>query len=128
MLGQIIEASNLPQDIQNYELQDREVKYLLPKYNPEIGDFQGLCETIGFIVVRGDAEEIFLNHGYEQLKSKVLHSTYRQKIPNSFCGTMFNCHKTLIECVRRAREQTVFCSNCKLKVFIDLKKYILALE
>ena len=98
LLGQIIEASNLPQDIQNYELQDREVKYLLPKYNPEIGDFQGLCETIGFIVVRGDTEEIFLNHGYEQLKSKVLHSTYRQKIPNSFCGTMFNCHKTLIEC------------------------------
>ena len=96
LLGQIIEASNPLQDIQNYELQDREVKYLRPKYNPETGDFQGLYKTIGFIVVCGGVDEISLNYGYDKLKSKVLYSTYRQKIPNNFCGTMLNHYKTLM--------------------------------
>ena len=97
-LGQIIEASNLPNDLEKYELQDREVKYFRHRHNTETGEFLGLYETIGLLVVRGDALEIFLNYGFDNKMSKVLYSNYRRKIPDSFCGTMFNRHKTLVEC------------------------------
>ena len=65
------------------------MKYLHPKYNPEIGDFQGLYETIGFIVVRGDDQEIFLNYGFNKEKSKVLYSTYRKKSRIAFSHLYF---------------------------------------
>ena len=94
IIGQIVGASNPPQNIDSYELQDREVKMVRPKYNSETGEFLGLYETVGLLVVRGDAEEIFLNYGFDKEKSKVLYSHYRRKIPNAFCGTMFNRHIT----------------------------------
>ena len=97
MLGQIIEAMDQSSDIKNYKLKDREVKYLHPKYNNETGKYLGIYETIGFLVVRGDPFEDFLNYGYDKEKSKVLYSTFRKKIPNSFSGTMFNRHKILAE-------------------------------
>ena len=37
-----------------------------PKYSSETGEFLGLCETVGFLVVRGDAEEIFLNYEFDK--------------------------------------------------------------
>ena len=72
ILGQVIEVCNPPNDILKYELKDREVKFLCPRYNKDTGEFLGLYETIGLLVLRGDAEEIFLNYGYDQEKSKVL--------------------------------------------------------
>ena len=98
MLGQIIEAMDQSSDIKNYKLKDREVKYFHPKCNNETGKFLGIYETIGFLVVRGDPFEDFLNYGYDKERSKVLYSTFRKKIPNSFSGTMFNRHKILAEC------------------------------
>ena len=68
-----------------------------PKYNSETGEFLGLYETVGFLVVRDDAEEIFLNYGFDKEKSKVLYSHYKRKIPSAFCGTVFNLHRTMIE-------------------------------
>ena len=68
-----------------------------PKYNIETGEFLGLYERISFLVVRGDPEEVFLNYGYGKEKSKVLYSHYRRKIPNAFCGTAFNRHRTMVE-------------------------------
>ena len=56
-----------------------------------------MYETIGFLVVRGDPFEDFLNYRYDEEKSKVLYLTFRKKIPNSFSGTMFNRHKILAE-------------------------------
>ena len=82
ILGQITEACNQPNDIVKYELQDREVKFLCPRYNKDTGEFLGLYETIGLLVVRGDAEEIFFNYSYDKEKSKVLYSNYRRKISN----------------------------------------------
>ena len=66
-----------------------------PKYNSEIGEFLGLYETVGFLVVRGDAGDIFLNCGFDKEKSKVLYSQYRRKIPNASCGNMFNRHRMI---------------------------------
>ena len=97
IIGQIVEASNPPQNIDSSELQDREVKMFKPKYNSETEEFLGLCETVGLMVVRGDSEEIFLNYGFDKEKLKVLYSHYRRKIPNVFCGTMFNRYRTIIE-------------------------------
>ena len=57
-------------------------------------EFLGLYETVGFIVVRGDPEEVFFNYGYDKEKSNRNH---RRRIPNSFCGTMFNRHKLMTE-------------------------------
>ena len=97
LLGQMIEAMNPPSEIKNYKLKDREVKYLRPKYNPETGEFLCIYETIGFLVVRGDPFELFLNYGFDPEKSKILYSTFQRKIPSSFCGTMFNQHKQMIK-------------------------------
>ena len=87
----------LPNDIKNYKLKDREVKYLRAKYNSETGESVGIYETIGFLIVHGDSFEVFLNYGYDPEKSKILYSTFRKKTPSSFCGTMFNRHKRLVQ-------------------------------
>ena len=68
-----------------------------PKYNTSTSEFKGLYKTIGFLVVRGAPDKIFFNYGYNQNKSKVLYSHYRWKIPSSFSGIIFNCHRSLIE-------------------------------
>ena len=97
VLGQTVEASNTLQDISSYTLKEKEVKMVRPQYNPETGKFKGLYETAGFLVVRGSPEEVFFNYGYDKEKSKTLFSHYRRKIPNSFSGTIFNGHRTMIE-------------------------------
>ena len=60
---QIVEVSNSPENISTYQLKEREVRIVRPKYNRETGEFLGLYETIGFIVIRGDAEEVFFIYG-----------------------------------------------------------------
>ena len=68
-----------------------------PQYNPKTGEFKGLYETVGFLVVRGSPEEVFFNYGYDKEKPETLFSRYRRKIPNSFSRTIFNRHRTMIE-------------------------------
>ena len=68
-----------------------------PKYNRSTGQFKGLYETIGILVLRRAPEEIVFNYGYDQNKSKILYSHYRRKIPSSFSGTIFNRHQNMIE-------------------------------
>lgn len=70
--GQIVEASNLPEEISTYVLKENEVKMIRPKYNPETGKFLGLYEMVRFMVVRKSPEEVFFNYGYNKDKSKVL--------------------------------------------------------
>ena len=41
-----------------------------PYYDPMTSEFLGLYNTVGFLVVRGDEEEHFLNYGYDEAKSK----------------------------------------------------------
>ena len=68
-----------------------------PKYNFETGEFLGQYVTAGFLVDRGDAEEIGFNYGFDKENSKVLYSHYRRKISDPICETMFNCHRTMTE-------------------------------
>ena len=55
-----------------------------------------LYEAVEYLVVRGSPEEVFFSCRYGCEKSKILYSQYRRKIPNSFSGTIFNRHRTMI--------------------------------
>ena len=68
-----------------------------PKHDTSTGQFKGLYKAIGLLVVRGAPEEIFFNYSFDQNKSKTLYSHCRRKIPSSFSGTIFNCHRSMIE-------------------------------
>lgn len=68
-----------------------------PCYDPEMGEFKGLYETIGYLFVRGSPKKLFFNYEYNREKPKVFYSLYRRRITNSFFGTIFNRHKEMIE-------------------------------
>ena len=93
LIGQINERANAPEDIESHVCQDREVKIYRPRYDPVTGNFLGLYETLGYIVVMGDQEEHFLDYSYCKQNSKILYSYHRKRIPSSFSGTFFNRHK-----------------------------------
>ena len=96
MLGQIHESADPPFDIQSYECKEDEVKYYRPKYDRDSGEFLGLYETVGYLVVRGDPSEIFLSYGYDTERSTVLYSSFKRKISGSFSDTLFNKHIKLV--------------------------------
>ena len=96
IIGQIVESSNLPLGVSSYTLKENEVKMVRPLFNPKTSEFKGLYETVGYLVVRGSPEKVFLNSGCNHEKSKILYSHYRRRIPNSFSGTVFNRHRTMI--------------------------------
>ena len=60
------------------------------KYKFSTGQFLGLHETVGLIVVTGDDDEVFFNYGYDKVNSELLYSYQKWKIPNSFSGTLIN--------------------------------------
>ena len=97
LIDQNIEASNPPENIETHVCKDREVKLFGPNYDLSIEEFSGLCKTVGFIVVRGDDDELFFNCGFGAEKSKILYSHYRRRTRNSFGVTMFNPHRQMIE-------------------------------
>ena len=98
ILGQIIEAANVPVYIDNYKCWPEEVKTYQLQYCLSTGKFQKLYKTIGLIIIRGDDDEMFSNYGYEKQKSKLLYSVQRRCISNSFSRTLFNKHREAIAC------------------------------
>ena len=54
-------------------------------------------ETLGYLTVRGDPNECFFKYGYDKKNSKVLYSTNKMKILNSFQGGLFTRHKQCYE-------------------------------
>ena len=76
---------------------DREVKLFRPRYYKVTGTFQGLYETLGYITVRGDADEHLLDCGCSKKYSKILHSFHKKRVPNSFTGTFFNRNRIQYE-------------------------------
>ena len=61
-----------------------------PRYDPTTGQFLGLYESLGFIVVRQDPDRHFMDYGYCKKNSKMLHSYHKRRIPSSFSGTLFS--------------------------------------
>ena len=92
VIGQMIVAANQPEDISAYICAKNEVKLLTCVYDLESGDFRGIREQIAFIVLRGDADEIFLSYGYNKTKSTALYSYSKEQIPNAFVSVAFKKH------------------------------------
>ena len=92
VIGQIIVAANQPEDISAYICSKNEVKLLTCVYDLESGDFRGIREQIAFIVLRGDADEIFLSYGYNKTKSTAVYSYSKEQIPNAFVSVAFKKH------------------------------------
>ena len=78
--GQVIKVANVSQDIDLYQCVENEAKMYRPKYDISNGQFLGLYETVGLIVVRGDDDEVFFNYGFDNDKSKVLYSYQKRRI------------------------------------------------
>ena len=89
ILGQLICAKNLPEDFENYECKQDEVKLFVPNYNVKTGDFLDVQNWLAYIMVRGNEHETFLSYGFEKEKSKILYSTLKQPLSNIFQGTSF---------------------------------------
>ena len=97
MIGQVNECLNPSEDLQNYEYEDKKIKMFGAKYDTVSGTFQCLCEILGYIMVKGDPQEHFLDYGYSKQNSKILHSHYKKCIPSSFNRAFFNCHRIQYE-------------------------------
>ena len=92
VIGQLLIAASQPKDIANYICSKNEVKLLSCIYDIETGNFKGFREQVAFIVLRGDANELFLSYGFDKSKSKLLYSFSKQQIPNAFSSVAFSKH------------------------------------
>ena len=97
IIGQVALLLNAPEDLQNHEHKSDELKIIKPKYDPVSRQFLGLTESLGYITVHGDEEKHFFDYGYNKENSKILYSTHKMKIPNSFSNTTFNRHRIQYE-------------------------------
>ena len=68
----------------------------MPLYSMETWEFRGLQKWLAYIMMRGDEDEIFLSYGFDEGKSNILYSSYKQILPNIFQGTSFKKHNTML--------------------------------
>ena len=87
---------NCPPDSDGYVCIKNEVKMYVPMYDLATGSFKGIEKIIGYIMVRGDTDEVFFSYGYDKTKSVLLYSTFKQVLPNIFQGTSFKKHKEML--------------------------------
>ena len=92
ILGQVNECLDPPENLKTYEPKDREVILYRPRYDTVTDHFEGIYETLGYIMVRGDSNEHFLDYGFCKKNSKILYSYHEKRMPSSFTGTFFNRH------------------------------------
>ena len=86
-----------PKDIESYELKDDEVRILRARYDPISGEFLGIEHCIALITVRNSPKEQFFDYGCNKENAKVLYSTRKLKIPNSFKTAIFGQHRMQYE-------------------------------
>ena len=84
-------------DIESYLLKEDEIKILRARYDPINGEFLGIENFLALITVRNDPQEQFFDYGYNKENAKVLLSTKKLKIPNSFKTTIFGQHRLQYE-------------------------------
>ena len=95
--GQITPLLNQPEKLDEYEPQEDEVKILRSKYDVNTGRFLGLEYCLAYLSNRGDFKEQLFYYGYSKENSKILYSTHKMKVPNSFSTTIFNRHRIQYE-------------------------------
>ena len=77
ILGQLIPAKNNPENIDECECKESEVKFFFPLYGINIGNFLKLDTRFAFIMVRGEPNKTFSN-GYDESKSNLLYSVSKK--------------------------------------------------
>ena len=93
ILGQIIALRNPPPEPEKEIAEnDKLVKFYVPMYDNLNGNFFGVKETVGYIMVRGDHDQTFWTYGYDKKRSKLLYCFSKQPMPNVFKGTSFCCY------------------------------------
>ena len=97
LIGQVNECLKPTENLETYEFKYREVKMFCQRHDNVIGHFWSLYESLGYIMVRRDVGEHFLDYGYSKQNSKILHSFRKKHMPNSFSGTFFNSHRIQYE-------------------------------
>ena len=97
IVGQVVPMLNPPEDLENYVPKNNEAKIIRPKYDPVSGQFLGLVQTLDYLTVHGDDQECFFDYGFSKESSKVVYSTRKMKISNSFSSTIFNRYRIQFE-------------------------------
>ena len=105
IMRQLIPAANQPEDIAAHECQPNEVKLVTCIYDLTNGQFKGVRESLAYIVLRGDMEDVFLSYGFDVAKSKVLYAVSKEKIPDASSCTCFNKHCNEIMNEKRGKEK-----------------------
>ena len=82
----------MPEDLDNYVCKPDEFKLYVPLYNTDTGVFMGLQNLLAYIMVRGDENETFLSYDYDEDKSNILYSTFKQMSQ----GTSFKKNNPLL--------------------------------
>ena len=95
ILGQIVAfRASLPENIDEAIKNDKKlVKIFTPMYDNTTGQFLGVKESVGYIMLRNEAEETFLSYGFSSEHSGIMFCYSKQPMPNIFCCTSFNSHK-----------------------------------
>ena len=93
IIGQIVPLLNQPENLDEHTPKENEVKIVRAKYNTVTGQFLGLENCLAYLTARGDFQEQFFDYGYSKDNSKILYSTHKMKVPNSFSSTIFNRHR-----------------------------------
>ena len=95
ILGQIVPFKSQPEsDIDDFISKDKKlVKIYSPSYDLHSGEFLGINEAVGYIMLRNQEEEVFLSYGYSEEHSSTLFCYQKQPMPNIFRGTAFNSHR-----------------------------------
>ena len=98
VLGQIMPVANPdPEiDLDTYEFKENECLLYVPLYIKVIGLYRGLTKKLGYIMLRGDKNEMFYSYGYDKERSKLLYCSMKQPIPNIFFCTSFKKHKNYL--------------------------------
>ena len=94
-MGQIVPFKSQPEsDINEFISKDKRfVKIYLPIYDSATGEFLGVNEAVGYIMLHNQEDEVFLSYGYSEEHAATLFCHQKQPIPNAFRGTAFNSHR-----------------------------------
>ena len=93
ILGQVIPWRNPPDNIDDHvSNNDHLVKMYVPLCDNNDGRFQGVEETVGYIMLRGDRDEFFWTYSFSEEKSNILYCSAKQPMPNVFKGTVSNAY------------------------------------
>lgn len=97
IVSQINQCLNQPENLSSYEFKENEAKIYRPRYDTAPGQFLGLDETLGYLMVGGDSDECFFDYGFSRENSKNFSSYHKKRMLNSFLGTFFNRHRIQYE-------------------------------